>query len=175
MAASAAAVLPAQQPEPNAKLATTAADAVAVAKPRFFAEGEFAALQRLGDILMPAQQNAPGAAQAGAAGFLDFLLGESPVDRQSLYREGLAALNEQSRGRYGKPFTDISGEQADALLAPLRQPWTYQAPSDPLADFLLAAKEDVMRATMNSSEWAEAVSGRSRSAAGLGLYWHPVE
>jgi hypothetical protein len=62
------------------------------------------------------------------------------------------------------------------LLAPLREPWTFDPPADPLTRFLRAAKQDVRAATMNSREYAAAAgsSGR-RSAAGLGLYWLPLD
>ena len=55
---------------------------------RFFDAAQFAALRRLGQILVPARPNAPGAIEAEAAEFLDFLIGQSPADRQSLYRDG---------------------------------------------------------------------------------------
>ncbi len=157
------------------KLALTSADAVAAGAPRFFTADQFAALARLSDILMPASGSIPGAREAGAAAFLDFLLCESPADRQSLYRDGLDRLNAEARQRYGKPFSALDASQADAILTPLREPWTYAGPSDPLARFLRAAKDDVMTATLNSREWISVVSARNRSAGGVGTLWLPIE
>ena len=53
------------------------------------------------------------------------------------------------------------------LLAPLRDPWTYDAPADPVAAMLRAAKDDVRRATLNSREWnLAAAAGRTRGGGG---------
>src|SRR4051812_9538805 len=86
--------LPAQQQtkadSETPKLATIGPDAVASGVLHFFDPARFSALRRLGEILVPARQNAPGAVQAEAAEFLDFLIGQSPADRQSLYRDGAA-------------------------------------------------------------------------------------
>jgi hypothetical protein len=154
---------------------TTGADAAAEAILKTFNQAQFAALHKLGDILMPAAQDFPGASQAGAAEFLDFLIGASPADRVKLYRDGLDRLNAEAQRSYRKPFGEITGEQADPILAPLRAPWTYRGPTDPFAQFLQAAKDDLMTATVNSREYIAVVSGRRRSAGGVGQYWYPIE
>ena len=159
----------------NPKLAVNATDAVADAVPRFFDPEAFSAFRHLGEILVPARQNLPGAGEAEAAEFLDFLIGQSPADRQTLYRDGVAQLNAQAKSRYGKPFAQVSAADADSILAPLHDAWTYQGPADPFARFLSAAKEDFLRATTSSRQWAAAASGRSRSASGLNTYWFPIE
>jgi hypothetical protein len=157
------------------KLEAAVADAAAEGLHPFFSTDQFAALARLAEVLMPAAPDSPGAKEAGAAEFLDFLLSESPPGRQALYRDGLDKLNAEARGRYAKPFAELAAAEIDALLAPLHQPWTYAGAADPLVAFLQAAKLDVMHATMNSREWAIARAKRSRRAGGLGTYWHPIE
>jgi hypothetical protein len=131
--------------------------------PRFFNAEQFKALQLLSEILMPAIGKRPGAKEAGAAEFLDFLISQSPADRQELYRGGLDRLK------------GLTSEQMMPLLKPLTAEWTYAGPSDAFAQFLLAAKEDVMRATYNSREFASAMSQTSRGFSGSGYYWFPVE
>lgn len=182
---SAASVLPSpllsQPPKPlpvvddNAKLVLNSPDTVADTVFRFFDAEGFSTLRRLGEILAPARQNLPGAVEAEAAVFLDFLISQSPADRQALYRDGVAYLNREARSRYGKSFTDVSLSDADAILVPLRQPWTYEPPADPFARFLRAAKDDFLKATVNSRQWAAAASGKSRGASGLNSYWLPIE
>jgi hypothetical protein len=164
---------PAPQDE-TPKLAASMPDTVGAAVPRFFDPLGFSALRRLGEILVPAHQNTPGAMEAEAAEFLDFLISQSPGDRQTLYRDGAARLNQEARSRYGKPFAQLSADATDAILAPLREPWTYQEPKDPFARFLRAAKADFLQATFNSRQWAAALSGR-RGASGLNTYWFPIE
>ena len=129
--------------------------------PRFFTTEQFSALRHLSAILAPSLNGAPGAVDCHAAEFLDFLCSESLPDRQQLYRAGLDALNAQSRQRFGKPFSGVDDAQANALLEPLRRPWTYDLPAEPLTAFLLTAKSDVRTATTNSREFVTAAgSGR---------------
>lgn len=157
-------------------LETAPADVVATPVPAFFTPPQFAALTRLSDILFPSIDGAPGALAAEVPEFLDFLIGKSPDDRQTLYRAGLDALQAQAREQFGKPYTEVSLEQAESLLVPLRQPWTFTPPGSPLAAFLRAAKQDVRLATQNSwvaSEAASATAGR-RGGGGGGLYWYEV-
>src|ERR1700719_2932609 len=110
---------PAQAKPETPKLDTAIADAAAEGLHRFFSAEQFAALDRLADILMPPAADLPGAKEAGSAEFLDFLISESPADRQALYREGLDTLNAESRSRYGKPFEATNAPEIEALLAPL--------------------------------------------------------
>ena len=154
-----------------------ASDDAAEAVLHFFNAQQFVALRKLSDLLMPASSapnTAPGALQAKAPEFLDFLLSQSAADRQQLYRSGLDGLNAQAKKRFGKLFADVDASQAEMLLAPLRDPWTYDAPSDPVAAMLRAAKDDLRRATLNSREWNLAAAGRTRGGGG-GLYWLPID
>lgn len=156
------------------KLELTNADAAADPTQKFFSQDQFHALQRLCDLILPASDPRPGAKQAGVPEFLDFLIGRSPHERQALYRHGLDRLNAESQRRFRVPFADASSAQADALLSPLRAPWTYQGPSDEFALFLTTAKEDLLRATVNSREWAAAATGR-RGGSGIGSYWYSLD
>ena len=159
--------------EENPKLAMTAADAVTPSTTRFFTSPQLATLHRLADLIMPPVNGKPGASDASVPEFLDFLIGESSSDRQTLYRNGLDRLEAEARRRYSKPFPDISADQANDLLAPLRQTWSFQGPSDAFARFLQDAKEDVLRATISSREWATSGSQR-RGSGGMGSYWYAL-
>jgi hypothetical protein len=157
------------------KLATSTADAVGEPSTHYFSSPEMAALRRLGDLLVPAGAGRPGASDAKAAEFLDFLIGQSPADRQSLYRSGLDQLQSQARSRFNTAFESLTSQQADTVLAPLHAAWMYAAPSDPFARFLREAKEDLMSATMSSHEWSDAQAAAGRRGTGVGTYWYPVE
>jgi hypothetical protein len=157
------------------RTAVSAPDAVANSQPRFFSPAEFQTLARLAEILLPPHGGAPGAREADAAEFLDFLVAHSPSEHANLYREGLSKLDREAQTRYQKTFAELTPEHAKPILAPLEEPWTYEGSPDPFARFLVAAKEDVFAATVNSRAWAAAMSRRARSAGGLGTYWYPVE
>jgi hypothetical protein len=152
-------------------------DVAADMMPRYFTPAQFSALRRVSDLMMPSVNGSPGALDAKAPEFLDFLIGESPADRQHVYRDGLDALNQQAQQKFQKPFADLDPTQADVLLAPLRQHWTFDEPSDPVAAFLRAAKQDVRIATVNSREYGSAApsGGGRRGFGGAGLYWYPLD
>ena len=146
------------------KLPVSVPDAAAESERRFFTPAQFSAFRRLSDLLTP------GAVASGASDFLDFYIGRCDSERQRVYREGLDGLNAQAQKRFSKSFADVDDMQAQALLAPLRQPWSFEEPIDPVARFLRAAKIDVRTATANSRE-----SGTGRRFAGSGLYWYPLD
>jgi len=183
LAAPSVAMLPAVAPAQEVKSTspeipntlTTEADAASDAVVKTFNQAQFSALRKLGGILMPASEAAPGASEAGAAEFLDFLIGVSPPDRVTLYKAGLDRLNSEAQQRYNKSFGEITVEQAEPILAPLHAPWSYRGPSDSFAKFLLAAKSELLAATANSREYITVVSQRRRGAGGVGQYWYPVE
>ena len=159
----------------DAALLYATPDAAAETVLHFFTAQQFAALRKLSDLLSPPVNGAPGSLEAKAPEFLDFLLSQSSADRQQLYRSGLDGLNAQAKRRFNKLFADIDAGQAEMLLASLHEPWTYDAPSDPVAAMLRAAKDDVRRATLNSREWnLAAATGRTRGG-GAGLYWLPID
>lgn len=92
----------------------------------FFSPEQFAALQRLSELIAPALDGVPGAREVGAAEFLDFLIGESPADRQELYRTGLDELNQRAKQQFDTTFAQLTEAQADRVLAPLRTPWSLK-------------------------------------------------
>ena len=150
-------------------------DAAADMMPDFFTAQQFAALRKLCGILMPPVNKAPGAIEARAPEFLDFLIGHSPADRQQLYRAGLDALNAQARQQFQKPFAEVDDSQAAVVLKPLHEPWSYEAPTDPLARFLRAAKVDVRTATVNSQEYGAVAANAGRRTFGGGFYWYSLD
>jgi len=162
-------------PNETAELATSIADDAATTRTRFFTQPQLNALRKLSAIVMPPLNGQPGAIDAGAPEFLDFLIGASPAPRQQLYRAGLDALNDGAKKRFGKTFADVDVTQAETLLAPLKQPWTYEPPADPLAHFLRDAKADIRTATVNSREYSAVATRGSRRGGGMGLYWYPLD
>lgn len=178
---------PAQAPVPSAPPVRSPSDELPVLNastpdvagemtPRFFSAVQFAALRKVSDLLMPPLNGVAGALDAQAAEFLDFLIGQSSAERQHVYRAGLDALNAQAMANFKKPFAEVEASQADVLMAPLRQPWTFDEPGDPIAAFLRVAKQDVRTATVNSEAYnSGAPSGGGRRFGGGGLYWYPLD
>ena len=173
-------VVPRQRPEVP-KLAVTQADLTSQPDRHFFTAEQFAALEKLGSVLMPPIKGNPGAVEAGAPEFLDFLVGVSPEDRQNLYRDGLDGLNAQAQRHFDKAFGDLNSPQADAIIRPLlvARFWSKNLPADPMKNFMAQVHDDLRTATANSREWAaaEAASGRRQRGfnRSIGYYWKPID
>jgi Gluconate 2-dehydrogenase subunit 3 len=140
---------------------------------KFFSPAQFASFRRLNDLLYPAMNGVPGALEAGAPEFLDFLLFESPAARQTLYRNGVDELESRSKKAFNVSFAATDQAGAEKILAPLREPWTAEPNS--FTAFLRAAKQDVIQATESSHDWIKIMSKRVRSAGGVGMYWFPID
>jgi hypothetical protein len=182
VAAPAAVSLPAQTPaqepahtvEDLSRVELSVPDTSAEPVTHFFSKDQFAALTHLCETLEPSAPQTPGAREARAAEFLDFLLDKSSATRQTLYRSGLDRLNSDSSHRYNLGFAALDPAQTNAVLEPLRRPWTYEDSSDPFENFLRTAKSDILQATRNSYEFISAVSKHSRNASGVGEFWYPL-
>jgi hypothetical protein len=170
-----------RQPPAVPHLQLTEVDLTGEPAPRFFTETQFATLRKLGALLVPPLKSNPGALDAQAPEFLDFLISASPLDRKKLYLVGLDSLEAQSRDKFQKSFCDLDAQQAKAILQPLMvaRPWPEDLPSDPLKNFVVQVHEDLRTATMNSREWAQAAqkSGHifTRGSRISGFYWHPID
>lgn len=137
---------------------------------RNFSPDQFYALTRLGEVIVPPYNGLPGAADCGAADFLDFYIGASPQPLPDFYRRGLDTLNRTSQSKFGQTFANISLQQATILMSPLLDP----ASKDELAPFLRAAKSDLLRATFNSRPYIDAVSQTRRPRNASKYFWYPI-
>ena len=159
---------PAPAAEPSDEIAPLASvpveEVAAPGRLQFFTADEMTAFRRLADLLLP-RTVTPGALDAQAPEFLDLLLSQSGAARQALYRDGVRRW--------------MTGGGGEALLEPLRRPWTPEVPADRWAAFLRAAKEDLWRATVSSRAWAVGTEGRGRRrgmpAPSGATYWHVVD
>jgi gluconate 2-dehydrogenase gamma chain len=86
-------------------------------RPQFFTSSEYAAVERLAELIIPSDATA-GAKEAGVAEFIDFMVANTP-DVQYSFRTGLAWLNAWSEQTLGKRFVQLTAEQQNALLEPL--------------------------------------------------------
>ncbi len=103
--------------------AQQARDAAAHAKagagaytPKALTAHEYATLERLSDLIIPADEHSPGALEAKAAAFIDFLCGASE-EMRDIYTGGLMWLDEAMAHRYGgKTFLEAAPAQQTAML-----------------------------------------------------------
>jgi len=160
------------QPLPMTPLVPDAAPANKL----FFTDHQTATLRRLSELLMPPSKGFPGALDAGAPEFLDFLIGVSPTDRQQIYQSGLDRLDADARQKFKVSFAAVDKTQADQLIRPWLRTWmSDHPPSEPYARFINLAHSDIRTATHNSQAWSEAAKAAGRQNEEVGLYWFPVD
>lgn len=151
-------------------------DAVARTTTYFFNERQMATLRQLCEIMLPPLKGYPGAIDAGAPEFLDFLISVSPPDRQQMYESGLNRLDTESRQKFGIPFDSVNDAQAAQLIKPWLRTWMEDhPPTEPYAKFINVAHSDIRTATINSQAWNDADVAAGEEPPGVGLYWYPVE
>lgn len=83
-------------------------------RPVFFTAPEYALLERLTEIIIPAD-GTPGARDAGVSEFVDLMVSRDP-DLQQKFRAGLSWLNTHSQKTSGKAFLTLGADQQTALL-----------------------------------------------------------
>jgi hypothetical protein len=102
-------------------------------QPLFFSPAHYPLVERLAEMIIPADDT-PGAAQAGVAEFIDFMVANRvPVSRsrdirstadaiengrqaQNRFVAGLNWMNARSRSAHGHDFLDCTPEQQNSLL-----------------------------------------------------------
>src|SRR5437899_2291624 len=86
-------------------------------KPRFFSTAEYETLDRLCEIVIPADQQSPGARQAQVRFYIDVLVHYSDAQNQQRWRAGLKAVEEAAQAGFGKPFIEVNANHQDAIVA----------------------------------------------------------
>ena len=158
------------------EVSTTLHDVGGTTVRRYFDDEQFSALQRICDLIVPAQNGRPGALGVEVPEFLDFHVSVSFDDRQQTYRAGLDALNYQGLLLFGKSFAELGDDQAGQIIAePMRVNWTPSPPRDILAAFLREVRQDALAATHNTREYSEAMASAGVRRRDTGLYWYVME
>lgn len=82
----------------------------------FFNKGERTTLDRLADLILPADEQGPAASTTGTTDFIEFMANDYPAFQLPL-RAGLAWLSRESLERFGNnDFTQLPDDQQAAIL-----------------------------------------------------------
>ena len=155
---------------------TVIADEVGITELRFFSPVQMATLRKLAAVLLPPLGGKPGALDAAAPEFLDFLIGVSSASRKQVYQGGLDWLETQAQTQHHRAFAALEEAQAGPLLEPWLRTWmTDHPPSEPHADFINIAHTDIRTATVNSRQWSEAPARGAQDKTPVELFWQPIE
>ncbi len=102
---------------PLLNVAAERARSVAGRSDRFLTPEQFALLDELTELIIPADDHSPGARAAEVARYIDGRLAESlEPDWQAQWRSGLEAVDGLSRELNGKSFVDATPDQRVAVL-----------------------------------------------------------
>src|SRR5437899_9086559 len=84
---------------------------------KFLTAAEYALLDELTELIIPADDHSPGARAAAVAAYIDGRLAESlEPDWQARWRSGLRAVDGLSRELNAKPFLEATPDQRVAVL-----------------------------------------------------------
>jgi len=86
-------------------------------KPRFFSDRQYTAIDDLTEIIIPADDQSPGARAAGVRFYVDSVLHYAAPDVQQRWHNGLAAVEEAAHAQFGKDFPDLGAAEKDKLVA----------------------------------------------------------
>lgn len=88
-----------------------AGTAAAAKAPPFFNAAQQATLDRLADIIIPADEQSPGAHDAGVVHYLDLLAAHSGPERQKQWLRGIEAVDGAARARFARGFSACARPQ----------------------------------------------------------------
>jgi hypothetical protein len=92
------------------------AETDAAAGLRFFTLSEHRTVDRLSELVIPADNHSPGASAAKVADFIDYLLSGVNEEEQRVWRDGLASLHRVANDRWQRAFVDCTADQQTAML-----------------------------------------------------------
>jgi gluconate 2-dehydrogenase gamma chain len=95
-------------------------------KPKLLTDHEYATVQRLAELIIPADDVSPSAVEAGAPEFIDLLASGSP-EMARIYTGGIGWLDHEMEKRYGSAFVTAQPAQQTAMLDLI----AYRKTSDP--------------------------------------------
>jgi hypothetical protein len=107
-------------------------------QPKFFTAEEMTALDRLTEILIPADDRSPGASAALVNRFMDVMVGEGSAAAGSAWKSGLAAVDAEASRRFANAFNACNTAQQEQIVAAMAA--NESAPSTDLERFFAVLK-----------------------------------
>ena len=106
---------------------------------QFFSESDNIIIDRVAEMILPADSHSGGAHDARVSYFIDLIVANSPKAAQTQWRERLAAFQALAVRQFGGEFAGLNADQRtsfiDTLAAKERQP------VDPAASFFVEMKK----------------------------------
>jgi hypothetical protein len=93
------------------------AQAAPAPKLLFFTPEQNQALDRLAEMIIPADERSPGAHQAQVSLFIDLMVANSGSAVQKTWSSDLRAIDAEAARRHGAPFIKCAPDQQEKILA----------------------------------------------------------
>jgi gluconate 2-dehydrogenase gamma chain len=110
-----------------------------VYRPVFFSAPEYALVERLTDLIIPADDT-PGARDAGVSEFVDLMVARDQELHRD-FRAGLSWLNMRSHKTWSKAFVMLNPDQQTTLLEALAYRKKFRAGDEPGRKFFNLVRE----------------------------------
>ncbi|HEY7642699.1 MAG TPA: gluconate 2-dehydrogenase subunit 3 family protein [Steroidobacteraceae bacterium] len=107
--------------------------------PQFFASQEYAVIEQLAQLIIPSDET-PGAREAGAAEFVDFMVAHDEEQQQAM-RTGLAWFKAHVERAFGQPFLALTESRQESLLEPLAYRAKYREGEEVGREFFRRIRE----------------------------------
>jgi len=108
-------------------------------QPRFLSQQDYKALGRLCDIIMPPDENSPGACEAGVPYYIDSILLYTKPDEQQQWRSGLEQVQNAAQAKFERSFEQCQAQQQEEIVAEMAENETD--PQTPLQNFFRPLKD----------------------------------
>ncbi|MBM3734168.1 MAG: gluconate 2-dehydrogenase subunit 3 family protein [Acidobacteria bacterium] len=83
---------------------------------KFFTPAEDAVLDRLADIILPTDEQSPGAHEAKVSRYIDLVAAYSTAALQQRWREGIKDVEAAARSRFGAAYSTLTRQQQEELM-----------------------------------------------------------
>jgi|SRR6185503_2227203 len=83
---------------------------------RFFNAQELATVAAISGLIIPADEDSPGAEAADVPAFIDLMVSESSAEVKRLWKEGLVAIDKMSQEKFSTAFINANSDQQVTLL-----------------------------------------------------------
>lgn len=106
----------------------------------FFDRQERGTLTELVDLIIPADEDSPGASEVGVPDFIEFIVKDQPELQQPM-RDGLKWLDDYSQQRFQGVFTGITTDQQTQILDRIAYPESESSELQPGIAFFALLRE----------------------------------
>ena len=107
--------------------------------PQFFSAPDYAVIARLTELIIPSDET-PGALEAGACEFVDFMVAHD-AEQQPPLRAGLSWLTDRCQREFSRPFLELTEPQQTALLEPLAYRAKHRPGEEPGQEFFRRVRD----------------------------------